>query len=1006
MPTRRVLNFRFLLILLVTLGILGTTIHFVHGYQLKRNAEILLEHAKLLEADGKGQEAIPFYRQYIGLREGTEKDEGKERLVILLDEEGKRLDEEGKRLDEEGKRLDEEGKRLEGRNKRQHAKRLHHQAFLILEDLLRRKPDCPERRRQVDLAIEEHDLTTAKDHIGWLLGPNGKVDKQERANLRELLAQCYEAEKKYDDAIEWYEKTLADAPEKLLVSHSLSEILTRTGYVLADAPEELLVSLHLALLLRVNKDEPGKADAVMDNLVKDPKNAQSFQAFLIRAQYWIRVRPKETGLKQENYLKRAAEDVETAWKLAPNEAAVGLVDAEIRRARKDLDGARKILEEGIKKHPDNIPMLRDLVQLVAGHEGPDGGPDAALKLILKGLEKEPNNVDLLLAKADLLLQKAEVKALKIRAQSDNDLERLLQEEKEEAEKAIDKLNQQRPGTPQVIYLKARLHILRSEWTEAQTMLEDVLPRLSENRYLQVQASLLLGQCHDQLGNPDQALKAYQGAVARDPANVPARWGLGRAFMNLNRLDDALAEFRQIQKFPNPPQGLRTYIARTLLLRTLQLPQKKRNWTEVKQELDRAILESPRNPEVQLLQLEVKIQEEPKQIEQVRVQLANLCRTQPKDLDFWIALSDLAVRQNQPAEALRVLDEAAKQPQLAKRVELALARIRLLSRSKPEEARPQLANLEKLAGEKTAPKGDQPPAFVLPQADRFRLLDGLAGAFFALGDRAEARRLWQDLAGQQPHNLALCLILLDFALDQSDEQAITQLLKEAKEIEGEKGGVFWRLRPGRLAGNPGQGRRYDLPHRERKTGTSTGPAVIDRGGPAPAQLGSYPGPGRRYRRARGQPGGGDRSLQKSFRPGRSPAHRHSPPGAALAGRPKPPGRSPERHPQAAGPGKNLAGFWPEQDRLYPDPSSGSVPGSRDPQQVHEARLEGLPRSPVAGPNIMGGQQAQGSTGSLDARQRVGGKRPGNLVGPGFLPCPDGEQGGSGGHDRPGPTEVTS
>ena len=1006
MPTRRVLNFRFLLILLVTLGILGTTIHFVHGYQLKRNAEILLEHAKLLEADGKGQEAIPFYRQYIGLREGTEKDEGKERLVILLDEEGKRLDEEGKRLDEEGKRLDEEGKRLEGRNKRQHAKRLHHQAFLILEDLLRRKPDCPERRRQVDLAIEEHDLTTAKDHIGWLLGPNGKVDKQERANLRELLAQCYEAEKKYDDAIEWYEKTLADAPEKLLVSHSLSEILTRTGYVLADAPEELLVSLHLALLLRVNKDEPGKADAVMDNLVKDPKNAQSFQAFLIRAQYWIRVRPKETGLKQENYLKRAAEDVETAWKLAPNEAAVGLVDAEIRRARKDLDGARKILEEGIKKHPDNIPMLRDLVQLVAGHEGPDGGPDAALKLILKGLEKEPNNVDLLLAKADLLLQKAEVKALKIRAESDNDLERLLQEEKEEAEKAIDKLNQQRPGTPQVIYLKARLHILRSEWTEAQTMLEDVLPRLSENRYLQVQASLLLGQCHDQLGNPDQALKAYQGAVARDPANVPARWGLGRAFMNLNRLDDALAEFRQIQKFPNPPQGLRTYIARTLLLRTLQLPQKKRNWTEVKRELDRAILESPRNPEVQLLQLEVKIQEEPKQIEQVRVQLANLCRTQPKDLDFWIALSDLAVRQNQPAEALRVLDEAAKQPQLAKRVEFALARIRLLSRSKPEEARPQLANLEKLAGEKTAPKGDQPPAFVLPQADRFRLLDGLAGAFFALGDRAEAHRLWQDLAGQQPHNLALCLILLDFALDQSDEQAITQLLKEAKEIEGEKGGVFWRYGQAAWLVTQARGEGTTSLTEKGKQELQQARQLLTEAAQRRPSWDRIPALEGDIAEREGNPGGAIEAYKKAFDLGdRRPIVIRRLVQLLLADQSR------------LADLQNVIRKLQDQEKTLLDSGLSKIVStlilpqdpsraSRDPQQVHEARLEGLPRSPVAGPNIMGGQQAQGSTGSLDAHQRVGGKRPGNLVGPGFLPCPDGEQGGSGGHDRPGPTEVTS
>jgi len=91
MRTRRVLNLKFFLILLATLGILGTAIHFVHGFQVERNAKVLYDQALVLEKEGQAQEAITILSQFIGLKPGKEGDEGLAKLAVLRDEEANAL---------------------------------------------------------------------------------------------------------------------------------------------------------------------------------------------------------------------------------------------------------------------------------------------------------------------------------------------------------------------------------------------------------------------------------------------------------------------------------------------------------------------------------------------------------------------------------------------------------------------------------------------------------------------------------------------------------------------------------------------------------------------------------------------------------------------------------------------------------------------------------------------------------------------------------------------------
>src|SRR5215472_123890 len=63
--SRRTLNFTFLTIFLVAVGLLGVGTHFLHAYQVKRNADTLLEAANRAEADKDMDKFADYLRRYV-----------------------------------------------------------------------------------------------------------------------------------------------------------------------------------------------------------------------------------------------------------------------------------------------------------------------------------------------------------------------------------------------------------------------------------------------------------------------------------------------------------------------------------------------------------------------------------------------------------------------------------------------------------------------------------------------------------------------------------------------------------------------------------------------------------------------------------------------------------------------------------------------------------------------------------------------------------------------------
>src|SRR5262245_48641500 len=67
---RRVLNYKRLLCLMAAAALLGAGVHFLHAYQMKRNADTLLAQADWAVGRGQLDEATDYLSRYLGLVPG------------------------------------------------------------------------------------------------------------------------------------------------------------------------------------------------------------------------------------------------------------------------------------------------------------------------------------------------------------------------------------------------------------------------------------------------------------------------------------------------------------------------------------------------------------------------------------------------------------------------------------------------------------------------------------------------------------------------------------------------------------------------------------------------------------------------------------------------------------------------------------------------------------------------------------------------------------------------
>jgi len=322
-------------------------------------------------------------------------------------------------------------------------------------------------------------------------------------------------------------------------------------------------------------------------------------------------------------------------------------------------------------------------------------------------------------------------------------------------------------------LKARIHIKKEEWSPASRILErlSILPVVRQQPDFAFDVEWLLGVCYERQRQFDHALECYEAALGfmpDGPNSLRARRGKATVLAALNKLDPALAEFRQI--LPKDPTVALTLV-QLLTDRNKALEPGKRVWNEIDELLKNAKQAKLNATDVALVEAYVaRVRKSP---QEARDMVQAILDKDPSQPGPWLNL--IQMTENQGGDTLPIIDKAEKA--LGDRVDLRLARARHWLRAGGEDATAALAKLEKESGK-------------LSPADQPFLLDGLAVLYLRVGNADEAKRLWTQLAALQPKSLQVRQALFELAFYRDAEAELDPLIREIRGIEGE-GGTLWR-----------------------------------------------------------------------------------------------------------------------------------------------------------------------------------------------------------------------
>lgn len=183
----RRLNLRLIGVLALGMLIFGTAVHWLHGYQVRRNAHVFLREAERAKEAKKFGDAVRNFQWYVELVPND---------VDVLWEFGALLAD----------------------------LPAYEPAYATLERVLRLDPTRSDaRRRLVAVAIELGRYRDAREHLERNLLKATPADGE----LLTLLGICQEAATQFADAAQSYRAAIHSSPERLATYLRLAELLRR-----------------------------------------------------------------------------------------------------------------------------------------------------------------------------------------------------------------------------------------------------------------------------------------------------------------------------------------------------------------------------------------------------------------------------------------------------------------------------------------------------------------------------------------------------------------------------------------------------------------------------------------------------------------------------------------------------------------------------------------------------------------------------------------------------------
>jgi tetratricopeptide (TPR) repeat protein len=316
---------------LIGFVVLGVGVHFLHGYQVQRNAEGVRQQAQSLYEEGDLEEALQAAMRYRALRAG-DPNSSKLAADIAFDM--------------------AQAPKASSKEKKLAVALMEHTLRLDDEDAVR-------RRKLLDYYAKNGWITSAIDHVK-LLRDTSKPD----AELEVIAAQCFYATGAFDEAAKVCNMLVGYDPN------------SKTFAEKAPGQNSIVAYALLAHLMQEDKwGDPAQADAVIERMIA--LNEKSVEAQLEAHRYW-------KSAKQHGPAKEA---LARAFELEPESPEVALLTAEQAIDDRRLDDAKELVSAALKKHPDEARLYRAMALVEWRLKRPDDG----IKVLEDGLKQLPDS---------------------------------------------------------------------------------------------------------------------------------------------------------------------------------------------------------------------------------------------------------------------------------------------------------------------------------------------------------------------------------------------------------------------------------------------------------------------------------------------------------------------------------------------------------------------------------------------------------------------------------------
>jgi tetratricopeptide (TPR) repeat protein len=601
------------------------------------------------------------------------------------------------------------------------------------------------RRKRMDLLFKVKSFRDARSDLAILL-PQDKSDPdllltKADGDLLFKMGRCCEEERAEPRATTYYRAAIRNR-----------------------APQRIEAYQRLANLVRKNAGQEKEAERLIEEMVSS--DSGNYRAYLERGRYRSLRAPTEAEPRRSQLLADARKDFQKAAELAPD---VPEIIVELARAvatdKSGRSDARKILEKGLTASPQST----ELYQALANVELEDGQADQAITALERGLNARPESLQLRVVLAEILAQRGDAGKLFLN---------------------IEELKRFGCSSTYVQYFMAHYYANLHQYPKARQVLVPLLAETGARSSLAVQVNLLLARCYGQMGETQLQQDAYGRALSANSGHVGAMVGYINTQIQQGNLDRAVEGYRDLLE--RVPEA-RTELAKLLIARNRQRPPAQRDWGEVESLISAAAKAAPESVAPVILQAELVLAQDPTKVLEARATLREARNRLPKDkrVELWTAearvISELWENQANPVgkqkkvdEALALLDEAKRE--LGDRVEFRLERARLLVTKTGPQTVPALIEL-----------GQNVQTF--SKDDRRKLLNGLAEELFRQQNFEAARRLWSQLAEDEPDNIRLHSILVELAIQLGNKDQIEKNLAQIERIEGDEGiqSRYWQVR---------------------------------------------------------------------------------------------------------------------------------------------------------------------------------------------------------------------